>query len=235
MPGVEAGLLEVRDRIEDACTRSGRPAGEVELIAVSKTFGAEAVREAVAAGQRSFGESRLQEAEPKIAEVGGGLCWHFIGSIQRNKVRRILGCCQVLHSIDSLKLAHHVSHVSSELGLTPSVFLQVNLAGEETKGGFAPSEIRESIAGLAALKSVDLRGLMAIPPAVEDPEESRPWFRALRELRDELVDTGGVDMPFLSMGMSGDYEVAVEEGATHVRVGSAIFGNRSYRVDGELG
>lgn len=235
MAGVEAGLLEVRNRIASACVRSGRSAGDVELIAVSKTFGAEAVREAVAAGQQSFGESRLQEAEPKIAEVGGGLRWHFIGSIQRNKVRRILGCCEVLHSIDSLRLARHVSQVASELGVTPSVFLQVNLAGEETKGGFATAEIRESIAGLAALKSVELRGLMAIPPAVADPEESRPWFRALRELRDELVETAGVDMPFLSMGMSGDYEVAVEEGATHVRVGSAIFGNRSYRVDGELG
>ncbi|MCP5533842.1 MAG: YggS family pyridoxal phosphate-dependent enzyme [Akkermansiaceae bacterium] len=235
MSGVAGNLREIRRRIDAACGRAGRDPRSVELVAVSKTFDADAVRDAVAAGQTVFGESRLQEAEPKIADVGGDLEWHFIGSIQRNKVRRILGCCRVLHSVDSLRLARYVSNVAENLGVKPGVFLQVNQAGEESKGGLTPEEIRTNLPEIATLESIELLGLMVIPPAADDPEVARHWFQELRELRDELAVATGIALPCLSMGMSDDFEIAVEEGATHVRVGSAIFGARSYRVDGELG
>ena len=140
-----------------------------------------------------------------------------------------------LHSVRTLRLARYVSGVAVDLGVRPGVFLQVNQAGEESKGGLTPDEIRSALAEIATLESIDLRGLMVIPPADDDPEVARHWFRELRVLRDELAVATGIALPCLSMGMSDDFEIAVEEGATHVRVGSAIFGARSYRVDGELG
>lgn len=235
MSEVAVNLREIRCRIESACARVGRSPGDVCLVAVSKTFGVDAVREAALAGQVAFGESRLQEAEPKITEAGPGLSWHFIGSIQRNKVRRILGCCRVLHSVDSLRLARHIATVAEELRVKPQVFLQVNLGEETSKGGFKAGEVSQALNEIVSLPTLEVLGLMTIPPVEEDEVASRGWFRQLRELRDDIVRTSGVKLPCLSMGMSGDFEVAVEEGATHVRVGSAIFGTRSYRVDGELG
>lgn len=235
MGGIAGQLREVRERIAAACRRAGRTPAEVELLAVSKTFPADAVREAWEAGQRVFAESRLQEAEAKIPLLPGGLHWHFIGRVQRNKVRRILGCFEVVHAVDSLRLASHIDAVASELGVFPRVFLQVNAAGEETKGGFTPDGLRGEIDGLLAMPRLAVEGLMCIPPAGPDAESARRWFAGLRELRDELERRSGARLPGLSMGMSGDYEVAIEEGATQVRVGSAIFGVRAYRVDGELG
>lgn len=235
MPDIADQLSSIRERILAACGRAGRKPSSVELIAVSKTFPAEAVREAVAAGQTVFGESRQQEAEPKLAELPEGLHWHFIGRVQRNKVRKILPLFEVVHAVDSLKLARHIDRVAGELGLFPKVFLQVNIADEESKGGYSAEGIREDMEELLRLERVEILGLMCIPPAVEDAERARPWFVKTRELRDELEDGFQVELPSLSMGMSGDFEVAVEEGATHVRVGSSIFGRRSYRVDGELG
>ena len=234
MSDIAANLAGITQRIHAACHKVGRDPASVELIAVSKTFPAEDVRTAMDAGQQVFGESRLQEAEAKIDLLPASLHWHFIGRVQRNKVRKILPRFEVIHAIDSLRLALYTDEIAKELGLFPKVFLQVNIGGEESKGGFETDAIRAEIEALLALERLEVMGLMCIPPAGKTPEDSRPWFAALRGLRDELERATGVSLPALSMGMSGDFEVAIEEGASHVRVGSSIFGTRSYRVDGEL-
>ncbi len=228
-------LEEVRRRIRAACAAAGRAPEEVELVAVSKTFPAEAVREVFEAGQRVFGESRQQEGSAKIPLLPGSIEWHFIGRVQRNKVRRILADFQVIHAVDSLRLAAHIDTVAAETGLYPKVFLQVNQGGEERKGGFSPRELDAALPELLALPRLEIQGLMSIPPEEEDPESTRNWFRSLRGLRDELAARHGAALAGLSMGMSGDYEIAVAEGSTHVRVGSAIFGGRPRRIPGELG
>ncbi len=235
MSEVAANLSEIAGKISAACERAGRSRDSVELVAVSKTFPADSVREAFEAGQLVFGESKQQEAEPKIEALPGSLCWHFIGRVQRNKVRKLLQNFEVIHAIDSLRLATYADGIAEELGLFPKVFLQVNIGGELSKGGFEPDALRGYIGELMRLKRLEILGLMCIPPAGDDAESARPWFIALRDLRDSLEAEHGIGLPALSMGMSGDYEVAIEEGATHVRVGSAIFGKRAYRVDGELG
>jgi pyridoxal phosphate enzyme (YggS family) len=232
MSSIGENLAAVEGRIADACARAGRVRSDVQLIAVSKTFPAASVREASAAGQLVFGESRWQEAAPKIEELSNSLSWHFIGGIQRNKVRKILPLFDVIHAVDSMKLAAYMDQVSCELNLRREIFLQVNLAGESSKGGFDPVELQQDFEELVQLKQLNIKGLMIIPP---EDQDARGWFAGLRELRDRLAGMSGFDIPWLSMGMSGDYEAAILEGATHVRVGSAIFGGRSYRVDGELG
>jgi pyridoxal phosphate enzyme (YggS family) len=235
MDHVSGNLSDIREKIGAACRKAGRAPDSVELIAVSKTFPAESIRAAADAGQVLFGESRLQEAEPKITALPSSLRWHFIGRVQTNKVRKILPLFEAVHAIDSLRLATFTDNVASELGLFPKGFLQVNLAGEETKGGFGPDELEQAMETLLALPRLEIQGLMSIPPPGPHAESSRKWFSGLREFRDKLEAKFSTKLPALSMGMSGDYEVAVEEGATHVRVGSAIFGKRTYRVDGELG
>jgi pyridoxal phosphate enzyme (YggS family) len=193
------------------------------------------IAEAVKAGQQVFGESRLQEAEAKIDALPASLSWHFIGGVQRNKVRKFLQKFGVIHAIDSLRLAEYVNGIAGELGHASEIFLQVNIGGEASKGGFEPEVLRQEIGKMGALEHLRIRGLMCIPPAGPDAESARRWFVSLRDLRDELEAISGRQFPQLSMGMSGDYEVAIEEGATHVRVGSLIFGHRSRRVEGELG
>lgn len=235
MPDIAGSLLEIHDRISAACLRSDRRVETVNLIAVSKTFPAGSVNEAIRAGQLLFGESKLQEAEPKIDQVTGSACWHFIGRIQRNKVRKILQNFEVLHAVDSLQLATSVAQIAKEIGLFPKVFLQVNIGNELSKGGFRPDLLFKDLEGVLALNRLNILGLMCIPPEEPTAESARPWFRHLSKLRDSLEVDFDVKLPFLSMGMSGDFEIAIEEGATHIRVGSAIFGKRSYRVDGELG
>jgi pyridoxal phosphate enzyme (YggS family) len=235
MEGIATNLAEVRRRMEAACRRAGREPGDVELVAVSKTFPASDIAESVKAGQQVFGESRLQEAEPKIDALPASLTWHFIGGVQRNKVRKILQKFGVIHAIDSLRLAEYVNGITGELGHAAEIFLQVNVGREASKGGFEPAVLRQEIGKLCALEHLRILGLMCIPPAGPDAESARRWFVSLRELRDELQTISGRQFPQLSMGMSGDYEVAIEEGATHVRVGSLIFGHRSRRVEGELG
>jgi pyridoxal phosphate enzyme (YggS family) len=235
MSDISRNLTEVLKRIDSACLRAGRQSSEVQLIAVSKTFPAEAVRDVVDAGHLHLGESRWQEAEPKIALLPGFLHWHFIGRVQRNKLRKILPCFDVIHAVDSLSMASAVNELAKELGLFPKVFLQVNVGEEASKGGFEPVALRAEMDRLFALERLEILGLMCIPPATAESELARPWFVMLRDLRDVLVRESGVPLPFLSMGMSEDFEVAIEEGATHVRVGSAIFGKRAYRMDGELG
>jgi len=235
MSEVAENLAEIVRRIEAACARTGRVTSSVQLIAVSKTFPIESVREAIEGGQLHFGESRLQEADGKIAALPSTVHWHFIGRVQRNKVRKLLQNFEVIHAIDSLRLASFADQVAGELGIFPKVFLQANVAGEASKGGFPPEGLRAEMEGLLAVTRLEIIGLMGTPPAGPDAECARPWFAALRELRDMLESEFAVKLPALSMGMSGDFEVAIEEGATHVRVGSAIFGKRAYRVDGELG
>ena len=235
MSQIEGNLLAVTREISTACMRVGRDFNSVELIAVSKTFPTESVRDAYEAGQLVFGESRIQEAEPKIEALPSSLQWHFIGRVQRNKVRKLLQLFEVIHAIDSLKLASFADEISRELGIYPKTFLQVNIGKEVSKGGFEPELLRAEMEGVLALERLDIIGLMCIPPIGPDAESARPWFAALREMRDALEIEFGVKLPALSMGMSGDFGVAIEEGATHVRVGSAIFGKRSYHVDGELG
>lgn len=219
-------LEKVRARIAAACARAGRSPEEVTLVAVSKTFPAPDVREAWDAGQEVFGESRVQEAEAKIPLLPGALRWHLIGHLQRNKVRRALPLFELIQSVDSVELAQAIDRIAAELGLFPRVLLEVNVAGEASKFGFSPESLEREIDALLELPRVQVEGLMTIAPFAEDPELARPHFRALRELRDRLASRCGVPLETLSMGMSGDFEVAVEEGATIVRVGSAIFGGR---------
>jgi len=235
MASVADNLVAVRERIRAACERAGRAADSVELIAVSKTIPTETIREAFAAGQTLFGESRQQEAAPKIEALPAALRWHFIGRVQSNKVRKLLPAFDAIHAIDSLRLAAYTAELAADLGLFPKLFLQVNVAGEAAKGGFEPALLRTHMAALLRLPRLEILGLMTLPPVAPEAESARPWFVKLRELRDSLEQEFAVRLPALSMGMSGDFDVAVEEGATHVRVGSAIFGERTSRLDGELG
>ncbi|MGA0844941.1 MAG: YggS family pyridoxal phosphate-dependent enzyme [Luteolibacter sp.] len=232
---IAENLRTIWTRMAEAAQRSGRSPSDVELIAVSKTFPAECVRAACAAGQHVFGESRLQEAEAKMDLLPGDLIWHFIGRVQRNKARRILPRFDMIHGVDSLRLAQQIDQLAAELACQPQVFLQVNIGREESKGGFDPDAFFAEALPVFELTCVNPVGLMCIPPVGQCAEDSRRWFVALRELRDRLQADSGAPLPFLSMGMSDDFEVAIEEGATHVRVGSSIFGKRAYRVDGELG
>ncbi|MCW1924843.1 YggS family pyridoxal phosphate-dependent enzyme [Luteolibacter arcticus] len=219
-------LAALRGRIDDACSRADREPAGVTLLAVSKTFPAEAVQEAYAAGQRCFGESRQQEAAPKIEALPADIEWHFIGGLQRNKARKVVAAFPVIHSVDSLRLAEYLDRVASEEGKRPQIYLEVNIASEASKGGFSPDELVASAAELAALRQVEIAGLMAIPP--DDAAAARRWFAATRELRDRLRKESGLALPGLSMGMSADFEDAVLEGSTVVRVGSALFGYRPY-------
>ena len=223
---IAENFARVRAQIAEAAARCGRRAEEVTLIAVSKTHGPEEVREAVAAGQVLFGENRVQEARAKAPLLPGALQWHLIGHLQSNKVRQALGLFERIQSIDTVEMARDVNRVAGELGLFPKVFLEVNVAGEGSKFGFQPEALRARMEELLALDRVTVDGLMTIPPYADAPEETRRYFAALRELRDRLSAEFGVALPELSMGMSGDFAVAIEEGATFVRVGTALFGER---------
>lgn len=226
MSDIHTRLQLIRDRITTAATRCGRDPGSVELLAVSKTFSIEAIQAAVDAGQLLFGESKVQEVLAKAPQLPAKLQWHLIGHLQSNKVRKILPLVKAIHSIGSLDLARAVDRIAAELGLFPKVYLEVNLAAESSKHGFTAALLRSQLEDLYALKRLEIQGLMCIPPYDPDPEKSRSYFVQLRELRDELAKLGGAPLPLLSMGMSHDFEIAIEEGATIVRVGSAIFGAR---------
>lgn len=227
MNDVGRRLQEVRYRIAAACARARRDPASVRLVAVSKTMPIESVREAIAAGQTLFGENRVQEALPKQEAAGPGARWHLIGHLQKNKARHAVGAFELIHSVDDAELAAELDRRASARGIVQAVLVQANLAGEATKSGAAEEEILPLIDAVADLRSLDLRGLMIIPPPVEDPELSRPWFRRLRTMRERAAERVGRPLPELSMGMTDDFEVAIEEGATLVRVGRAIFGDRS--------
>jgi pyridoxal phosphate enzyme (YggS family) len=219
-------LETVRANIAEAAARAHRCAEDVTLIAVSKTHSPEEIGEAIDAGQLLFGENRVQEARAKIPLLPGRARWHFIGHLQKNKIRHALPLFDLLHGIDSLELARDLDRIAEEAGLFPKVLLEVNAAGEATKFGFTPPKLRAQLEDLLALERLQIEGLMCIPPPGPRPEDSRKYFVTLRDLRDAVQAEGRVPLPQLSMGMSGDYAVAVEEGATLVRVGTAIFGER---------
>lgn len=219
-----AGNLDlVRRKIASAARRIDRDPDEIKLIAVSKTHPLDLVREAIAAGAAAFGENRVQEAEGKIPELGReGVEWHLIGHLQSNKARKAIQLFDVIHSVDSVELAERLERICIEEGREAlSVLIQVDLAGEETKSGIQESDLPSLITYLKSCERLKLVGLMILPPFFNDPEATRPFFNRLREIRDRLLPGGE-----LSMGMSNDFEVAVEEGATMVRVGTAIFGER---------
>jgi pyridoxal phosphate enzyme (YggS family) len=228
MDNIAVNLSDIRAQISAAAQRAGRDPSSIRLVAVSKTHPAGAVVDAAATGQTVFGESRVQEARDKIPACPPGLEWHFIGHLQKNKVRQALPLFSFFHSIDSTALAEAVSRIAGEAGKNVDGLLEVNVSGEETKHGFTPDQLRREFPALAKLSHLRIRGLMTMAPYSENPEDARPVFRALRELRDELQSAHGHALPELSMGMSGDFEPAVEEGATLVRVGSSIFGARPY-------
>ena len=225
MPQIAQNLEEVRRCIAAAAHRARRDPAQVRLVAVSKTVPVELIKEAVVAGQRLFGENYLQEAQGKIAALGEAATWHFIGHLQSNKAKGAVGLFDLIHGVDRLKLAVALEAAAAQIGKVQDLLIQVNLAGEASKSGAAPAAVPGLLREISRLPHLRVMGLMTMPPFL-DPEAVRPYFRALRELRDHLQDSSGLPLPELSMGMSGDYEVAVEEGATLVRVGTAIFGSR---------
>src|SRR6266536_2191495 len=230
MDDLAANLKRVLMQISNSARKAGRSPDEIELVAISKTHDAEKVHAIYEAGQVLFGESRVQEARAKIPELPSAIRWHFVGHLQKNKIRHALPLFEMIHSIDSLALAQEVNRIAEEEGMHPRVLLEINVAGEGSKFGFAPDKLREQMEELLALPRLSVLGLMTIPPLSEEPEASRKYFIQLRELRDRLQTEFRVDFAQLSMGMTQDYAVAVEEGATLVRVGTAIFGERSKKA-----
>jgi pyridoxal phosphate enzyme (YggS family) len=224
-------LVEVRDRIAEAAGRAGRRPEDVRLIAVSKTHPLDAIRAACDAGQLDFGENKVQEALQKIAQsTDTRLRWHLIGHLQSNKARKAATAVETIHAIDSIELLRRVDQAAADAGRRVDVLIQVDLALEETKHGAPVGDVPALVRAADGCAAARLTGLMLLPPLSDDPERARPWFARLRALRDELVAQGGAAdrLRELSMGMSHDFEVAIEEGATMIRVGSAIFGERNY-------
>ena len=231
MPSIALRLEAVRTSAARAAERAGRDIASVRLVAVSKTQPAEAIAEAYEAGQRDFGENYVQELVAKAAALSdrAGLRWHAIGALQRNKARDVARLAHVVHTIDRSELAHELGRRAAAAARSLDVLVEVNVAGEAQKAGCAPGEVGVILDAIAAEAALRVVGLMTVPPAVEDPEAARPHFRAMRRLRDELQQARGVALPELSMGMSADFEIAIAEGATLVRVGTAIFGGRAPR------
>lgn len=227
MEPIADNLERVRTQIAEAATKGGRSLDDIELVAISKTHEAEKVRAALDAGQQLFGESRVQEARAKIPLLPSSARWHFVGRLQKNKIRHALPLFELFHSVDSIELAREMNRIADEQGLHARVLLEVNVAGEGSKIGFAPDALRLEMETLLDLPRLSVEGLMTIPPLAPETEASRKYFSALRDLRDQLATQFQVELPHLSMGMSDDFPVAIEEGATLVRVGTAIFGKRT--------
>jgi len=219
-------LDQVRARMAAACARAGRAPDAVRLVAVSKTFGADAVRAAAECGQRIFGENKVQEAEAKIPDCPGSLSWHLVGHLQSNKAARAVALFDQIHSVDSLKLLRRLEDAAAAEGKRLPVLLEINVAGESSKFGLAPAAAPEVLAAAGSLEYVQVVGLMTMPPFTPEAEQARPHFRRLRELCDGWRAAAGLPLAELSMGMSHDFEVAIEEGATWIRVGTALFGGR---------
>jgi len=220
-------LYRVRERINVAANRAGRRPEEIKLVAVTKTVPPETIREAIKGGVSRLGENRVQELLQKQHDFPPGLEWHLIGHLQTNKVKKIIGKVALIHSLDSWRLAEEISWTAMENDIVANVLVQVNIAGEQTKYGLLPPEVADFVGAAACLPGLAVRGLMTIAPWTVDPEEVRPVFRQLKELAERLKNNAaGATMEYLSMGMSGDFEVAVEEGANILRIGTAIFGER---------
>lgn len=229
---ITENLKNVQNRIIAAAQRSHRNPSEITLIAVSKTKPVEMIREVYDAGIREFGENKVQEINIKYEALPKDIHWHMIGHLQRNKVKAVIDEACLIHSVDSVRLAEQISKDALVKGITVSVLLEVNIANEETKYGFKAEETEDALMQIAKLPNICVRGLMTSAPIVNNPEDNRQYFRALKQLCVDLKakNIDNTSMDFLSMGMTGDFEVAVEEGATHVRVGTAIFGERNYTI-----
>ena len=232
MSMVVENLAEVEKHVQEACARAGRSRDEVTLIAVSKTKPVSMIEELLPGGTRDFGENKVQELCEKYEVLPRDIRWHLIGHLQRNKVKYIVDKAYLIHSVDSLRLAETISEEGVKKGVTVPVLIEVNVAGEESKFGVTPEETEALVREIAKLPAIRIRGLMTIAPYVENPEDNRVHFSRLKQLS---VDIGkknidNVSMNVLSMGMTGDYQVAIEEGATMVRVGTGIFGERNYKI-----
>ncbi len=229
---IRENLAQVHANMEKACENARRDPGEVRLIAVSKTKPVEMLRQAYACGCREFGENKVQELVDKYDQMPGDVKWHMIGHLQRNKVKYIVDKVALIHSVDSLKLAQEISREALKKQVKVPVLIEINIAGEESKFGVGPNEAENLVREIALLPGIKVEGLMAIAPYVENPEENRQYFARLRQLSVDISrkNIDNVNMNVLSMGMSGDYMVAVEEGSTCVRVGTGIFGERQYPV-----
>src|SRR6266581_8801871 len=227
MDDLAVNLKRVLMQISNSARKAGSSPDEIELVAISKTHDAEKVHAVYEAGQVLFGESRVQEARAKIPELPSAIRWHFVGHLQKNKIRQALPLFELFHGVDSLALAEEMNRIAADEGSHPRVLLEVNVAGEGSKFGFSPDKLREQMEELLALQRLSILGLMTIPPLADKAEASRRYFVQLRELRDRLQTEFHVDLPQLSMGMTQDFPIAVEEGATLVRVGTAIFGERT--------
>ena len=233
MQDIVGNLAAIRERVAAAAAAAGRPPDAVRLLAVSKTFSADHVRAAYAAGQRDFGENKVQEALQKREETAElDIRWHLIGHLQSNKAKRAAEAFAAIHSIDSVDLLRRVDRAAADTGTTPDLYIQVDLAGESTKFGAPEADVPAIARAAMECRAARLKGLMLLPPWFDDPEQARPYFRRLRELRTRLVEDGidSSHLRELSMGMSHDFEVAIQEGATLVRVGTAIFGKRIVRT-----
>ena len=226
MGTIADNIGRVQAQMAEAATKAVRSIDDVQLVAISKTHPAESVREAHSAGLNLFGESRVQEARAKIPELPSSLRWHFVGHLQKNKIRHALPLFELFHSVDSLALAQDIDRVADEEGMHPRVLLEVNVSGEGSKFGFAPDKLRAEMEALLALPRLTIEGLMTIPPLAPEAEDSRRFFAQLRGLRDQLEKEFSISLGELSMGMTNDFGIAIEEGATMVRVGTAIFGER---------
>ncbi len=238
MEQIAENLEQVRSQIAEAAKKSGRSLDDIELVAISKTHDAGKVRMAYEAGQTLFGESKVQEARAKIPELPSSLRWHFVGHLQKNKIRHALPLFEFFHGIDDVDLAREMNRIAEEQGMHPRILLEVNVAGEGSKFGFKPDKLRAEMEALLSLTRLSIEGLMTIPPLAEEAEASRKFFVDLRENRNALEKEFDMKLPHLSMGMTNDFVVAVEEGATLVRVGTAIFGARSTmktRRESEMG
>jgi pyridoxal phosphate enzyme (YggS family) len=229
MSTIASRLAEVQSRIAAAAERAGRKPDEITLVAVSKTHSVAEIQEALTAGLQHLGENYAQELRDKHAVIGEGPTWHFVGHVQKNKVKYIVPACALIHSVDSVELAEAISRRAVAFGRRQAVLVEVNVAGEVSKSGVPVARVEVLLGEMAPLPGIEVQGLMAMPLWGADPEEARPWFRALRELRDDLGRRSlpGVSLRQLSMGMTADYQVAIEEGATIVRIGTAIFGPRA--------
>ncbi len=232
---IEHNLRGIQQRIESACARAGRTPSDITLLAVTKGHPPETVRTAAELGLTVFGESKVQEAKPKISLCSSRLRWHMIGHLQSNKCRDAVHFFEMIQSIDSLSLAEEVNRRADQAGKTIPVLLEVNAVGEASKFGYPPELVLREIHALNALRRIEVQGLMTIPPWTPDPEKVRPVFRMLRELKGQCEAALGAPLPHLSMGMSGDFEVAIEEGSTFVRIGTALFGTRTRKPPAEFG
>lgn len=228
---LRTNLISIQQRIRAACERTGRDAASVTLLAVTKTHPPEAVQAAVEAGQLFFGENKVQEAKAKIPNCPGKARWHFIGHLQSNKCRDAVELFEMIQSVDSLSLAQEINKRAEQAAKTMPILLEVNVAGEASKFGYKPEQLLADLKTINSLPRLEIHGLMAVPPFSPLPEKSRPYFQTLSQLKLQAEQMLGAPLPHLSMGMSGDFEIAIEEGATIVRVGTALFGERQYRKE----